>query len=636
MALAVAASMLFVAPPPGAAAPTPQQDTVGLFDPDSGQWHLRGADGWATSFWFGNPGDYPMVGDWDCDGIDTPGLYRQSDGYVYLRNQNSQGIADIRFFFGNPGDIPLAGDFNGDGCATVSLYRPSEARIFIINRLGDGDAGLGSADLNYYFGNPGDTPFVGDFDGDGIDTVGLHRASTGLVYFRNSHTQGNADVSFFFGDPGDRFVAADWTGDGIDTPGLFRPSDTTLYMRYSNTEGNADATATLGARAWLPVAGDFGLPEVPINARSWTAELVATTGDVGRFNDIAIGSDGLPIISFGYALGFAYQELRVAHCDDITCSASSTTPLFGAMFESTSLATDATRPPLISFYDTSSAALGIADCTNTTCTSASMWFEWGQDESYGKYSEAALHDGTAQVTASESGLAYHLLRSDDTSQWQTHSVATLVEHSRPALDLTTNGLARIVVPGRPIGTMIDDQGRPTVLTYPTRLVLCVDEECSFGLAATPVIHEEVVSGSDIVDGSVSTRRSAHTSVVVNRDSLVTAAISWGNGPGLDVVACADPSCVSRTTSRVDTGTTTGLFVDLEITADGLPIMAYTDPTGTVKVAQCLDRACTTIDRTTIASPGPGTEVSLTIDRTGMPIVAYYDSPAGDLVVARLR
>ncbi|HLE38189.1 MAG TPA: HYR domain-containing protein, partial [Acidimicrobiia bacterium] len=79
--------------------------TVGLVDPGAGLWYLRNSVGVVSSFYFGNPGDYPIVGDWDCDGDDTPGMYRQSDGYVYLRNSNTQGVADIRFFFGNPGDI---------------------------------------------------------------------------------------------------------------------------------------------------------------------------------------------------------------------------------------------------------------------------------------------------------------------------------------------------------------------------------------------------------------------------------------------------------------------------------------------------------------------------------------------------
>jgi hypothetical protein len=233
-------------------------DRVGLADPTTGQWHLRGAGGAVSSFFYGNPGDFPFVGDWNCDGIDTPGLYRQSDGFVYLRNSNTQGSADIRFFFGNPGDVPLAGDFNADGCDTVSIYRPAEARIYVINALGANDGGLGAASLSYTFGNPGDRPFVGDFNGDGTDTVGLHREATGFVYFRNTLTTGVADNSFFYGNPGDRLVAGDWgIVDNVDSPALFRPSTTQFLFRHSNTQGTADEVLTLGGGTMLPVAGSW-------------------------------------------------------------------------------------------------------------------------------------------------------------------------------------------------------------------------------------------------------------------------------------------------------------------------------------------------------------------------------------------
>ncbi len=237
-------------------------DLTGLVDVTQGEWHLsRPRQSIVHSFFFGNPGDVPMVGDWDCNGTDTPGLYRQSDGFVYLRNSNSQGIADIRFFFGNPGDLPLAGDFNGDGCDTVSIYRPSQSQVFVINKLGSDEGGLGAAEVDYFFGNPGDKPYVGDFDFDGIDTVGLHRESTGLVYFRNSHTQGPADEQFIFGDPGDRIVAGNFSGVWLETPAIFRPSERKFYIRHTNTQGNADRTDTwdFATDAWIPVAGTFGL-----------------------------------------------------------------------------------------------------------------------------------------------------------------------------------------------------------------------------------------------------------------------------------------------------------------------------------------------------------------------------------------
>ena len=88
---------------------------LGLLAAASWPGGAQGADraarvsaGTLGQFYFGNPGDYGFMGDWDCDGVDTPGLYRQSDGYAYLRNSNTQGVADVAFFFGNPGDVPMA------------------------------------------------------------------------------------------------------------------------------------------------------------------------------------------------------------------------------------------------------------------------------------------------------------------------------------------------------------------------------------------------------------------------------------------------------------------------------------------------------------------------------------------------
>ena len=153
----------------------------------------------------------------------------------------------------------MRGNFDGDGCDTLSIYRPAEGRVYISDTLGS-NGGFFVADYSYYFGNPGDKPFVGDFDGDGIDTIGLHRESTGFVYFRNTHTFGVADNSFYFGIPNDRLVAGDWgIVDGVDTPAVFRPAGTIFYFRHTNTQGNADSQFTWGQTDWLPIAGNFGL-----------------------------------------------------------------------------------------------------------------------------------------------------------------------------------------------------------------------------------------------------------------------------------------------------------------------------------------------------------------------------------------
>lgn len=223
----------------------------------SGRWSVFDVvgDEEPDTFYFGNPGDIPFMGDWDGDGINTPGLYRQSDGFVYLRDSNTQGNADYEFYFGDPGDYPLVGDWNGDGKDTVSIYRQSEGRIYVNNVLGADGGGLGAADYSFGFGNPGDRPVSGDFDGDGIDSIGLYRQSTGFVYFRNSLSTGPAESSFFFGDPGDQIVAGDWDGDGDDSVAVYRPSNDRFYVNLDNSNGSADWDAYLGGYSYVVSGG---------------------------------------------------------------------------------------------------------------------------------------------------------------------------------------------------------------------------------------------------------------------------------------------------------------------------------------------------------------------------------------------
>ncbi len=290
---------------------------VGLVDVATGRWLLRSPAGHTSSFFYGNPGDVPLLGDWDCDGVATPGLYRDADGLGYLRNSNSPGIAHVTFFLGDPGDVPLAGDFDGDGCDTISVYRPATQEFHVSNRLGRGGRGL-VAEFAFRFGDPGDQPVVGDWDGDGADEVGLHRATTGFFYWRDSLTTGAATGRIFFGDPGDRFVAGDWTGTGADTPAVYRPSDGTLYFRHSLSQGVADAVLPMPGPGGLPVAGPVTLAPPAASGRPtcgffppdnpWNTDvsglpvhprsdaLVASIGSDGRLHpDFGTFYDGGPI-----------------------------------------------------------------------------------------------------------------------------------------------------------------------------------------------------------------------------------------------------------------------------------------------------------------------------------------------------
>jgi SpoIID/LytB domain protein len=231
-------------------------DRVGMHDPLTGIWHQRGETQGIESFYYGNPADQPFAGDWDGDGVDTMGLYRVSAGYLFLRNSNTEGIADVQIYYGDPGDLPLSGDWDGDGIDTVGIYRPSEARFYLRNSNTEG-----VADVVVTFGDAGDVPLSGDWDGDGIDTVGVFRPSTRTIHLTNG-TSGAplADVTWVYSGsmPDDVVVAGDWDGDGRDTIGLFRPAERRFYLRDELAAPSANRIFDWTGAGTTPVAGDWG------------------------------------------------------------------------------------------------------------------------------------------------------------------------------------------------------------------------------------------------------------------------------------------------------------------------------------------------------------------------------------------
>lgn len=233
-------------------------DQIGYVDA-SFEFNLRDNLAWDGGnyheFFYGAPGDIPLMGDWDCDGVDTPGMFRPATGFAYLSNVNDTQVAELEYYFGVSGDIPLAGDWDGDGCDTLSIYRPSEGQFYVTNTLE-----TAPAEYSYFFGMPGDEPFTGDFDGDGIDELGLHRPSTGFVYFRLEHASGVADTEFFYGAPGDTVIVGDWDGDGDDTLAILRDAEGRWYFRLDNSLGVADHVLRAGPKAAgiIPVTGAFG------------------------------------------------------------------------------------------------------------------------------------------------------------------------------------------------------------------------------------------------------------------------------------------------------------------------------------------------------------------------------------------
>ncbi|NNC91843.1 MAG: fibronectin type III domain-containing protein, partial [Acidimicrobiia bacterium] len=174
-----------------------------LHDPASGRWTFRLGEGIARTIYFGVPGDVALFCDWNGDGTDTVGLYRPYEGFVYLRNSNTLGFADLDFFYGIPTDLPVCGDWDGDGTDTIGVYRPATGRFFLRN-----SNTLGFADVDFALGDPDDRPLAGDWNGDGIDTVAVWRPSAGTIH--------GIDGELWPAPSGGKLIVGDYSGNGRD------------------------------------------------------------------------------------------------------------------------------------------------------------------------------------------------------------------------------------------------------------------------------------------------------------------------------------------------------------------------------------------------------------------------------------
>jgi hypothetical protein len=132
------------------------------------------------------------------------------------------------FQLGNSGDLPVAGDFEGDGRDSIGTFRDGLWRIDL-----NGDGRLTPADRVMKFGSSGDVPIVGDFDGDGREEIGVFRRGQWIIDSNHNGRIDAADKVFELGDAGDIPVVGDFNGDGIDEPGLYR--STSPAARISRT-----------------------------------------------------------------------------------------------------------------------------------------------------------------------------------------------------------------------------------------------------------------------------------------------------------------------------------------------------------------------------------------------------------------
>ncbi|WP_050769497.1 MSCRAMM family protein [Blastopirellula marina] len=211
-------------------------------------------DLWAK---LGYDGDLPVVGDWDGDGKDDIGIFGKawagdpravaSDPGLPVPNNVSTGVSknlppkpdeatlgsrvmkltstgkvrsdliDHVFHFGTAGNFPIVGDWDGDGIQTIGVFQDGEWRL---DEDGNGRWN-DEVDSRVRYGKAGDVPVVGDWNGDGIDEIGVYRGGEWILDSDNNRHQDDTDKVFMLGDADDMPTVGDWDGDGYDEVGVY-------------------------------------------------------------------------------------------------------------------------------------------------------------------------------------------------------------------------------------------------------------------------------------------------------------------------------------------------------------------------------------------------------------------------------
>ena len=301
---------------------------------------------------------------------------------------------------------------------------------------------------------------------------------------------------------------------------------------------------------------------------------VDSTGDVGQYSSITIGTDGYPVICY---FGNSQNDLKVAKCADASCSSTTTPPttvVTGGISKGTSIMIGTDGNPACSYYNGSK--LKLLKCGDASCTSyASTNVDSTADS--GKYSSITSGVNGFPVISYYQGTAMDLKVAQCTDA--SCSSSTTINTVDSTGDVGENSSVTIGVDGFPVVSYYDTTNKDL------KVAKCTDAACS---ATTKNTIDSV--------GDVG----QYNSITIGLDGLpVIAYYDNSSNKDLKVAKCGDASCTPALVTKtiVDTTATSdpndvGQFTSITIGADGFPVVSYYDvTTGDLKVLKCANQFC---------------------------------------------
>lgn len=299
--------------------------------------------------------------------------------------------------------------------------------------------------------------------------------------------------------------------------------------------------------------------------------------NVGSHTSIALGTDGLPVISYQDTTAFT---LKVAKCANAACTGAATittvdnsTNVVG-FFTSIAIGTDGL--PVISYFDATTAALKVAKCANAACTGIATitTVDDPPANSVGQDTSIAIGaDGRPVISYQDNTAGALKVAKCANAACTGGATITTVDDSPNRVGIQTS-----IAIGTDLRPVISYQDN-TAGTL--KVAKCANVLCTGDATITIVDDPANIVG-------------AETSIAIGADGLPVISYFDSTAGALKVAKCNNAACAGGATITTvdDPANSVGSSTSIAIGADGLPVISYYDgAAGALKVAKCGTRSC---------------------------------------------
>jgi hypothetical protein len=308
-----------------------------------------------------------------------------------------------------------------------------------------------------------------------------------------------------------------------------------------------------------------------------TITTVAGSGssDKGQYNSIAIGSDGMAIIPYFDASQGG--DLEVIHCDNVECTSFTENNLVTGdsvgQYTSVTIGTDGRA--LISYYNLLSTSLDIIHCDNVICSSGTRNENVDNAADVGAYTSITIGvDGYGLVSYYDKTNGNLKTLHCTNTTCSTYDAPNTIHYSE---DVGRYSSITLDNTGRGVISYIYHVSDSDERLYMTR---CANTQCSS-------------ASTHFVDYTGSSNAGKRTAITIGDDGLPFIAYSDGDGGVIKTAHCSDATCSSAVIQPLDTGASARHYPSVSIGMDGMPIISYylAGSTDNLNIAHCSNALC---------------------------------------------